>query len=365
MEYDNVYANYKYDPDAPVATGSFNAFYTAISTKHGTVGFRIAHNSMSSVKANDELKQVQKFAQLNVCPRVYGVGVHQGRPWQAVELFDGDLSQLLGKGASKACTDDAKLVDEVEKQLFELFQVLAANNFICFDVKAQNTVYKLIDEEPRIVVKLIDMDDSSCFSKVDTRYGLSKNDILFAQMVAFNNNTSEPYGECLGRPFFAKHLQQSAHQIHIARVYKLLSQQEALNYLAHYGQPFQKVSKWPADPENAFANDIVRKALSKKPLIIRVRKHDPVLAGGSVVLSKQVLSKQVLSKQVLRNKMSHKQNTKARQPGKASGQSSKRRSSKRQSSKRASRRHQQQHSRLHAAHKKTKASLRSKYLSTS
>ena len=231
---------------------------------------------------------MKKFVELQVSPKLIGFGTDtNGRVWQAMELYDGNIFDLL---KDDFCRQHPTIVDLIETQLYEMFSFMARNAMFCFDVKAGNTVYKLNESKglSSIQVRLIDMNDSTCFMKVPPSFKMTTNDISFAQLAAFNNNTAEPNGECRGRPFFKAQMKKLRDQINDEAVLKLLSQQQVASYLHYYGQRTDNQYDQDDWSPDGISLDVMNKALgfNSRLMNLRPRRKVPqqpqsVLSGGA------------------------------------------------------------------------------------
>jgi hypothetical protein len=110
------------------------------------VGLRRARKSTTKA-VNPDLKHMRLFASWGVHPKVLGGGVFKEREnkhfaWQAMELYDGNLKELLRYNDLDLCTKNLAAVADIEQQLLHMFMTLAEKRYFCYDVKPLNTVYR-------------------------------------------------------------------------------------------------------------------------------------------------------------------------------------------------------------------------------
>jgi hypothetical protein len=218
---------------------------------------------------NPDLKHMRLFASLGVHPKVLGGGVfkiqkNQNYAWQAMELYDGNLQHLLLD--SDLCAQNLAAIKDIEYQLFEMFNTLAGERYFCFDVKPANTVYRIIQETQHIEVKLIDMDNDFCFMPLYVRFDdLTTEEVLFAQLVVFSNNSTGDNGECPGYPFFMNYLQSQAAHVRQDKVLLLLSTYGVAKGMYNYGKYDNAPKKLPHEKIDELAQEALAKAVYNKP----------------------------------------------------------------------------------------------------
>jgi hypothetical protein len=140
-------------------------------------------------------------------------------------------------------------------------------------------------------VKLIDMDNDYCFLPLTVAFNsLTKEEILFAQLVVFNNNSTGSHGECRGYPFFMKYLQDQVPRVNLDNVLLLLSAEDVADVMYHYGRVDEAPEELPRENVQELANEALAKALyntatklltSRKPRKAKKPSNATHLRGGT------------------------------------------------------------------------------------
>jgi hypothetical protein len=106
-----------------------------------------------------DLKLMQMCSRLEISPqlvghitfktdeKLVGHGTDKNPAWQVMERYDGSLDKLLTQDICSKPEMLKPIVKSIEDQLQKMFEKMAKNNLFCYDLKLQNTVYKLVPDE--------------------------------------------------------------------------------------------------------------------------------------------------------------------------------------------------------------------------
>jgi hypothetical protein len=140
-----------------------------------------------------------KFANDNgLCPKIlffgyYYVHIEQIKQYQIYsciisEQYDGsmfDYNQIKSK-----CNTE-RICDQLTQQIIDLLNKMTNGGYICYDIKPENTVYKITEEDTKIGsdVRLIDWDGDFCINHKSAKdYNLILRLIMASHFKRFNSN---------------------------------------------------------------------------------------------------------------------------------------------------------------------------------